>query len=61
MHPQVTHALAKQHIADLRRAADHNRLAHAATTAAGRHAVPAASDSAGASVSFLRRLRRLVA
>ena len=32
MHPKLTHITAQQHIADLHRAADHNRLVHTATT-----------------------------
>jgi hypothetical protein len=32
MHPQLTLIAAQQHIADLHRAADHNRLVHTATT-----------------------------
>ena len=35
MHPQLTLIAAQQHIADLHRAADHNRLVHTATTPAG--------------------------
>jgi hypothetical protein len=38
MHPQLTLIAAQQHIADLHRAADDNRLAHTATSS---HAVPA--------------------
>ncbi len=41
MHPQVVLILAKQRAADLHRAADHDRLAHTATTATSSHAVPA--------------------
>jgi len=41
MHSQLTHIAAEQHIADLHRAADHNRLVHAATSATSSHAVPA--------------------
>ena len=40
MHPQLTLIAAQQHIADLHRAADHNRLVHTATTATSRHAAP---------------------
>ena len=64
MHPQLTLIPAQQHIGDLHRAADHNRLVHtatAATTATSRHAVPAPRDAAVASVSFLHWLRRRVA
>ena len=61
MHPQLTHIAAQQHIADLHRAADHNRLVHAATTATSSHAGPAPRHAAAAAapVSFLRWLRRL--
>jgi hypothetical protein len=60
MHPQLIHIAAQQHIADLHRAADHNRLVHAATTATSSHAVPAPCHAAAAApVSFLRWLRRL--
>jgi hypothetical protein len=47
MHSQLT-LIAEQHIADLRRAADHNRLVHTATT----------SHAAAAPVRFQRWLRR---
>ena len=59
MHPQLLTLIAAQHIADLHRAADHDRLVHTATTATSTHAVPAPRDAAAAPVSFLRRLRRL--
>jgi hypothetical protein len=62
MHPQLTLIAAEEHIADLHRAADHNRLVHSATTATtatSSHAVPAPRHAAGAPVSFLRWLRRL--
>jgi hypothetical protein len=36
MHRELTLIAAQQHIADLRRAADHNRLVHTATTATSR-------------------------
>ena len=55
MHPQLTLIAAQQHIADLHRAADHNRLVHTATS----HAVPAPRHAAP--VSFLRWLRRRLA
>ena len=51
MHPQLTLIVAQQRIADLLRAADHDRLVHTATTATSSHA-------AAAPVSFLRWLRR---
>jgi hypothetical protein len=54
MHPQLTLIAAQQHIADLHRAADHNRLVHTATTATSSHAVPAPRHAAAAPVSFLR-------
>ncbi len=56
MHPQLTLIAAQQRIADLHRAADHDRLVHAATST---HAVPAPRRAAAAPVSFLRWLRRL--
>ena len=58
MHPQLTLIAAQQHIADQHRAADHNRLVRAATTATSSHAVPAPRHAAAAPVPFLRRLRR---
>ena len=61
MHPQLTLIVAQQHIADLHRAADHNRLVHTATTATSSHAVPAPRHTAAAPVSFLRWLRRRLA
>jgi hypothetical protein len=41
MHPQLLTLIAAQHIADLHRAAEHDRLAHSGTTAASSHAAPA--------------------
>ena len=65
MHPQLTLILAQQHIADLHRAADHNRLVHTATSShavpAPRRAVPAPRHAAAAPVSFLHWLRRRLA
>ncbi len=59
MHPQLTLIIAQQHIADLHRAADHNRLVHTATSS---HAVPAPRHAAAAApVSFLHWLRRRLA
>ena len=58
MHPHLTLKAAQQHIADLHRAADHNRLVHPATSS---HVVPAAPPrrhAATAPVLFLRWLRR---
>jgi hypothetical protein len=61
MHPQLTLIAAQQHIADLHRAADHNRLVHTATTATSSHPGPAPRHAAAAAaaepVSFLRWLR----
>jgi hypothetical protein len=52
MHPQLTIIVAQQHIDDLRRAADHERLVQAATTASS-------SDAAGRRAGHaLRQLRR---
>jgi hypothetical protein len=56
MHPQLTHILARQHIADLHRAADHDRLLHTATSS---HAVPTPRHAAAAPASRLRWLHRL--
>ena len=65
MHPQLTLILAQEHIADLHRAADHNRLVHTATSShavpAPRRAVPAPRHAAAAPVSFLHWLRRRLA
>ena len=58
MHPQLTLIVAQQRIADLLRAADHDRLVHIATTATSSHAVAAPRHAAAAPVSFLRWLRR---
>ena len=52
MHPQLTLITAQQRIADLHRAADHNRLVHTATSATSSHAVPAPRHAATAPVSF---------
>jgi hypothetical protein len=63
MHPQLTLIAAQQHIADLHRAADHNRLVHTPTTATSSHPGPAPRRAAAAAaaaaepVSFLRWLR----
>jgi hypothetical protein len=48
MHPRLTHIVAQEHIADLHRAADRNRLLHTATS----------NHAAAAPVRFLRWLRR---
>ena len=58
MHPQLTLIVAQQQIADLRRAADHDRLVHAVTTASGSDAVAAPRHAAAGPFSFLRRVRR---
>ena len=58
MHPQLTRIVAQQRTADLLRAADHDRLAHTATSS---HAVAAPRHAAAAPVSFLRWLRRRLA
>ena len=58
MHPELTIIAAQKHIADLHRAADHNRLVHTATTATSSHAVPAPRHAAAAPVTLIRRLRR---
>jgi hypothetical protein len=59
MHPQLILIAAQQHIADMHRAADHNRLVHTATSATSSHASPAPRPVAAAAVpvSFLRWLR----
>jgi hypothetical protein len=61
MHPRLTLIAAQQHIADLHRAADHNRFAHTATTDISSHAVPAPRQAAAAPVWLLRWLRRRLA
>jgi hypothetical protein len=61
MHPQLLRLLAQERIADLHRAADHDRLVHTATTATSSHAVAAPRDAAAAPVSFLRWLRHRLA
>ena len=73
MHSRLTYIAAQQHIADLHRTADHNRLAHAATntaataaataatTATTTHAVPGCRHAAAASLSVLSWLRRRLA
>ena len=47
MHPQLTASLAQQHIADLRRAADHDRLVQAAATASRSDAADRPAAAAG--------------
>ena len=57
MHPQLTLMVAQQHIADLHRDVDHDRLVHTASTATSSHAGPEPRHAA-APVSFLHWLRR---
>ena len=63
MHTQLTFIVAQEQVADLLRAADHDRLVHTAatTTATTSHAVPTTRHAATAPVSFLRWLRRRLA
>ena len=61
MHPQLTLIVAQQHTADLRRAADHDRLGQAATTASRSHTPPPAAHAVAAPVTLIRRLRRRLA
>jgi hypothetical protein len=61
MHHQITLSVAQQQIADLHRAADHDRLVQTATTAAGSHADPAPRHAAAAPASFMHWLRRRLA
>jgi hypothetical protein len=62
MHHQLTPIAAQQQIADLHRAADHDRLVHTATTATSSHTVPASRHTAAAApVSFVHWLRRRLA
>jgi hypothetical protein len=61
MHPRLTPIVAQQHIVDLRRAADHDRLVRAATTASRSDAPTADRPVAAAPVTLIRRLRRRVA
>ena len=61
MHPKLTPIVAQQHIADLRRAADHDRLMQAATTASRSDAPTAGRPVAAAPVTLIRRLRRHLA
>ena len=72
MHPKLTLDVAQQHIADLHRAAHHNRLVHTATSShavpaprhavpAPPHAVPAPRHPAPAPGSILHWLRRPLA
>jgi hypothetical protein len=61
MHPHLTLVVAQQHIDELRRAADHDRLVQAATTASCSDAATAGRPVAAAPVTLIRRLRRRVA
>ena len=56
MHPELTLIVAQEHIADLHRAADHDRLVHAATTAATPSPPP--RRAAATPVTFRRWLGR---
>jgi hypothetical protein len=58
MYPQLTLIAAQEHIADLQRAADHDRLVHAVAPAKSSHAAAATQDDAATPVRFMRRLRR---
>jgi hypothetical protein len=58
MHPQLILMVAQQQIADLRRAADHDRLVQAATTASSSDAAGRRRRRAG---HARRRLRRRLA
>jgi hypothetical protein len=61
MHPQLTLIVAQQHVADLRRAAHHDRLVQAATTASRSDASTAGRPVVAAPVTRIRRLRRRLA
>ncbi len=61
MHPQQALIVAQQHIADLRRAAHHDRLVHAGTTASRSDATTAGRPVAAAPVTLIRRLLRRLA
>jgi hypothetical protein len=66
MHSQLTLIVAQEHVADLLRAADHDRLVHTATattatTATRSEAAAAPRHAATAPVSLLRWLRRRLA
>lgn len=61
MHSQLTQIVAQQHVTDLRRAVDHDRLARAATTANRSDAPTAGRTVAAAPVTLMRRLRRHLA
>ena len=57
MHPQLILIVAQQHIAELHRAADQNRLVHTATGATSNHAGPAPATPPPPPQSVLRWLR----
>jgi hypothetical protein len=61
MHPQHAHIVAQQRIADLRRAADHDRLVQAATSASRSDGPTAGRPVVAAPVTLIRRLRRRLA
>jgi hypothetical protein len=55
MHPRTLYLVAQQHIADLHRAADHDRLVHIATTATSNHAVTASDRASPVDATALPR------
>jgi hypothetical protein len=57
MHPKLSLIAAQEHIADLHRAADHDRLVHEVTTERSSHVVTAGDSDAATPVRFMRRLR----
>jgi len=61
MNSQLTSIAARQHIADLRRAANHDRLVRAATIASRSDAATAGRPVSAAPVTLIRRLRRRLA
>jgi hypothetical protein len=61
MHTQLTLIVAQQHIADRRRAADHDRLAQAATTARRSETPTGGRPVAAAPVMLIGRLGRRIA
>jgi hypothetical protein len=61
MHHQLTLIVAQQHVADLHRAADHNRFMHPAAATTTSHTAAAPRHAAAAPVSFLHWLRRRLA
>ncbi len=61
MHSRLTVILSQQHIADLHRAAGHDRLVNAATTAAAGDHATASHRGAATALTFVRRLRHRAA